>query len=65
MPNNNIVDERAGSGTGVVARKGRTRQYAANIPWVTGLLQMADIEQTIPLGAVGPRRLHIVLVDDK
>lgn len=32
--------------------------------WVTGPSRTGDIEQTIQLGAHGPRRLHIVLVDD-
>ncbi|WP_425445004.1 LUD domain-containing protein [Thalassospira tepidiphila] len=50
--------------TGAVARKGRTRQYAANIPWVSGLLRTGDIEQMIQLGAHGSRHLHIVLVDE-
>lgn len=41
---------------------------AGNMPrtvlWVTGPSRTGDIEQTIQLGAHGPRRLHIVLVDD-
>ena len=32
--------------------------------WVTGPSRTGDIEQTIQLGAYGPRRLQIVLVDD-
>jgi L-lactate dehydrogenase complex protein LldG len=31
---------------------------------VTGPSRSADIEQTLQLGAHGPRRLHIILVDD-
>ncbi|MDG4718603.1 LUD domain-containing protein [Thalassospira sp. FZY0004] len=31
---------------------------------VTGPSRTGDIEQTIQLGAYGPRRLQIVLVDD-
>jgi L-lactate dehydrogenase complex protein LldG len=35
-----------------------------NVMLVTGPSRSADIEQTLELGAHGPRRLHIVLVDD-
>ena len=31
---------------------------------VTGVSRSADIEQTLELGAHGPRRLHVLLVDD-
>lgn len=34
-----------------------------NVMLVTGPSRSADIEQTLELGAHGPRRLHIVLVD--
>ena len=34
-----------------------------NVIWITGPSRTADIEQTILLGAHGPRRLLIVLVD--
>ena len=36
-----------------------------NVMLVTGPSRSADIEQTLELGAHGPRRLHIVLVDDE
>jgi L-lactate dehydrogenase complex protein LldG len=35
-----------------------------NVMLVTGPSRSADIEQTLELGAHGPRRLHVVLVDD-
>ena len=35
-----------------------------NVMLVTGPSRSADIEQTLELGAHGPRRLHIVLIDD-
>jgi len=34
------------------------------VNWITGPSRTADIEQTLLLGAHGPRRLHIVIVDD-
>jgi L-lactate dehydrogenase complex protein LldG len=35
------------------------------VNFVTGPSRSADIEQTLQLGAHGPRRLHIVIVDDQ
>lgn len=35
-----------------------------NVMLVTGPSRSADIEQTLELGAHGPRRLHVVLLDD-
>lgn len=44
-------------------------RYPATLPrtvnLITGPSRTGDIEQTIQLGAHGPRRLHIVLVDDR
>ena len=41
---------------------GRFMPRAVN--WITGPSRSADIEQTLLLGAHGPQRLHIVIVDD-
>ena len=35
-----------------------------NMMLVTGPSRSADIESTLELGAHGPRRLHVLLVDD-
>ena len=34
------------------------------VNWITGPSRSADIEQTLILGAHGPRRLHVILVED-
>ncbi len=34
------------------------------INFITGPSRTADIDQTIQLGALGPRRLHVLLVED-
>jgi L-lactate dehydrogenase complex protein LldG len=36
-----------------------------NVMLVTGPSRSADIEQTLELGAHGPRQLHVVLIDDR
>ena len=33
------------------------------VNWITGPSRTADIEQTLLLGAHGPKRLHILLID--
>lgn len=35
------------------------------VNWITGPSRSADIEQTLLMGAHGPKRLHIVILDDK
>jgi len=35
------------------------------VNWTSGPSRSADIEQTLMLGAHGPRQLHILIVDDK
>ena len=44
--------------------RGETGAMPRNVMLVTGPSRSADIEQTLELGAHGPRRLHVVLVDD-
>ena len=41
------------------------RALPRTVNLVTGPSRSADIEQTIQLGAHGPRRLHIVIVDER
>lgn len=49
------TESKAGLGTGFMPR---------NVMLVTGPSRSADIESTLELGAHGPRRLHVVLIDD-
>lgn len=37
--------------------------WPRTVTWITGPSRTADIEQSLLLGAHGPRRLHVVLVD--
>ena len=43
------------------SQEGRFMPRAVN--WITGPSRTADIEQTLLMGAHGPQRLHIVIVD--
>jgi L-lactate dehydrogenase complex protein LldG len=36
-----------------------------NVMLVTGVSRSADIEQTLELGAHGPHRLHVLLIEDE
>lgn len=46
-------------------RDGARHSLPRVVNYVTGPSRSADIEQTLQLGAHGPRRLHIVIVDDQ
>ncbi len=43
----------------------RPNAMPRSVNWITGPSRTADIEQTLFLGAHGPRRLHIVIVRDQ
>jgi L-lactate dehydrogenase complex protein LldG len=45
------------------SESGRINYMPRNVMLVTGPSRSADIEQTLELGAHGPRRLHILLLD--
>jgi L-lactate dehydrogenase complex protein LldG len=45
-------------------RDGDDGRMPRNVMLVTGPSRSADIEQTLELGAHGPRRLHILLIED-
>ncbi len=46
------------------AKDGGRHSLPRVVTFVTGPSRSADIEQTLQLGAHGPRRLHIIIVDD-
>ncbi len=72
LPDNHIVVLRASDVVGpyeaawerLRARNGRG-SLPRTVNFITGPSRTADIEQTIQLGAHGPRRLHILLIDDR
>ncbi len=43
---------------------GRPGTLPRTVNWITGPSRTADIEQTLLLGAHGPQRLHILVIDD-
>ncbi len=46
------------------AADGKPGTLPRTVNWVTGPSRTADIEQTLLLGAHGPQRLHIIIVDE-
>ncbi len=72
LPDNHIVALRAGDIAGAYEDawdKLRAQMGEAAMPravnWITGPSRTADIEQTLVLGAHGPRKLHILLVKEQ
>ena len=70
LPDNHFVvvfaDDVVGDSESVFARLRKPPMAPARLPrtvnFITGPSRSADIEQTLLLGAHGPRRLHIVVV---
>ena len=68
LPDTHIVVLRAAQVVGAYEEAWDLLRQAGAMPrtvnWITGPSRTGDIEQQIQLGAHGPRRLHIVLVDE-
>lgn len=47
-----------------IARGNKDALLPRTINWISGPSRTADIEQTILVGVHGPKRIHIVIVDD-
>lgn len=69
LPDNHVVVVRASQIVGGYEEMWAYLRDAGATPrtvnMITGPSRTGDIEQTIQLGAHGPRRLHIVLIDDE
>jgi len=72
LPENHIVVLRASQVTGTYEEAWQRLRATAGqgempraVNMITGPSRTGDIEQTILLGAHGPRRLHVLLVDDR
>ncbi|NKB55488.1 MAG: lactate utilization protein C [Alphaproteobacteria bacterium] len=68
LPDNHVVVLRSSQVVGAYEDAWDQLRAAGAMPravnFITGPSRTGDIEQTIMLGAHGPRRLHIILVDD-
>jgi len=68
LPENHIVVLRTSQIVGPYEDAWDLLRHAGKMPrtvnMITGPSRTGDIEQTIMLGAHGPRRLHIIIVDD-
>jgi L-lactate dehydrogenase complex protein LldG len=68
MPDTHIVVLRADQVVGSYedgwdAVRRRDKEMPRTVNFITGPSRTGDIEQTLQLGAHGPRRLHILLID--
>ncbi len=69
LPDTHIVVLRAGRSWRATRMAGtwcarRSAAWPRTVKLITGPSRTGDIEQRIQLGAHGPRRLHVVLVDE-
>ncbi len=71
LPENHVVVIKSSEITGTLEdswARLREKYGAGNLPrtvnFISGPSRTADIEQTLIMGAHGPRRLHILIVDD-